>query len=315
MILVFGGGGGQLGRELSRAAHARAVSLHALSHAEADIADDAAIKVALACWRPELVVNAAAYTKVDLAESHPEDARRANEIGPAMLAAACAASGLPMLHVSTDYVFDGSKEGAYRESDPVCPISVYGRSKAAGEEAVRRALKHHVIVRTAWVYSEFGHNFLKTILRLAQTRDELRIVADQHGSPTSASELAEAILGAASAFLRDRTLAGTYHFTAAGVTTWHGLAGRIVEVAAPMTGRNPRVIPITTADYPTPAKRPANSRLDCRLFIEKFGFFPRHWTAGVDATTRVLAASSQQTEREKNENQKTENQKTANHVA
>src|SRR5208282_1972330 len=159
-----------------------------------DIADSVAVAAALSHWKPNLVVNAAAYTKVDLAESHVEDARRDNEVGPAVLASACAIAGVPMVHISTDYVFDGTKEGAYLESDPVCPINVYGRTKTAGEDAVRRMLKRHVIVRTAWVYSEFGHNFLKTVLRLVATRDELRIVADQHGSPTSARELAEVIL-------------------------------------------------------------------------------------------------------------------------
>jgi dTDP-4-dehydrorhamnose reductase len=308
VILVFGGNG-QLGRELSRAAGMRAVALHALSHSEADISDSAAVAGAIARHAPNVVVNAAAYTKVDLAETNIEEARQGNEIGPATVAAACAGAGIPMVHVSTDYVFDGSKEGAYLESDSVCPISAYGRSKAAGEDAVRRALSDHVILRTAWVYGEFGHNFLKTILRLAETRDELRIVADQHGSPTSAFELAEAILNVASALSRDRNLVGTYHFTAAGVTTWHGFASRIVEIAAPMTGRNPRVIPITTADYPTAAKRPANSRLDCRLSTEKFGFLPRHWTLSVDATTRILVAASRQTASQ------TENQKTEKHVA
>ena len=295
MILVFGGNG-QLGQELSRAAATRTVALHALSHAEADIADSAAVAVALAHWTPSLVVNAAAYTKVDLAETNVEEARQGNEIGPAVVAEACAGAGIPMIHISTDYVFDGTKPGAYRESDPVCPISVYGRTKAAGEDAVRRSHKHHVILRTAWIYSEFGHNFLKTILRLAATRDELRIVADQHGSPTSAGEFAEAVLNAGSAFLHDRTLAGTYHFTAAGSTTWHGFASRVVEAAARITGRNPQLIPTATADYPTAAKRPANSLLDCRLFVEKFGFRPRHWTVGVDATTRILAATAQKAE-------------------
>jgi dTDP-4-dehydrorhamnose reductase len=293
VILVFGGNG-QLGQELIRAAAARAIVLRALSRAEADIAAPAVVATALALWKPSLVINAAAYTKVDLAETELEEARHGNEIGPKVLAVACAAAGVPMVHISTDYVFDGNKDGAYLESDPVCPISAYGRSKAAGEDAVRQHLRDHVILRTAWVYSEFGHNFLKTVLRLAATRDELRIVSDQHGSPTSAAELAEALLNVAAAFGHDRTLAGTYHFTAAGDTTWHGFAGRVVAIAAPVTGRSPRVIPIGTADYPTAAKRPANSRLDCRLFVKKFGFLPRHWTAGADATTRTLVGSMQQ---------------------
>jgi dTDP-4-dehydrorhamnose reductase len=292
VILVFGGNG-QLGQEMIRAAAVRATVLRALSHAEADIADASAVATALALWKPSLVVNGAAYTKVDLAETEHEEARRGNEIGPGVLAAECAGAGVPMVHISTDYVFDGRKESAYSESDPVSPISVYGRSKAAGEDAVRRHLKHHIILRTAWLYSEFGHNFLKTVLRLAAARDELRIVSDQYGSPTSAGELAEAVLNVAAAFLHDRTLAGTFHFTATGVTTWHGFASRVIDVSAPVTGRNPRVVPIGTADYPTAARRPANSRLDCRLFVEKFGFLPRHWTAGVDATTRALIGSMQ----------------------
>lgn len=290
MIVVFGGNG-QLGQELTRAAALRGIFMHALSHAEADIADGAAVTSALAHWKPNLVVNAAAYTKVDLAETNVEDARRGNEIGPAIVAGACAAAGIPMVHISTDYVFDGAKEDAYLEADPVCPMNVYGRTKAAGEEAVRRALKNHVILRTAWVYSEFGQNFLKTILRLAGTRDELRIVADQHGSPTSAAEIAEAILHIAPLLLRDQSLSGTYHFTANGGTTWYGFASRVVATAAPLTGCNTLVIPISTADYPTPAKRPANSRLDCHLFTQTFGFLPRHWTEAVDATTRALIAS------------------------
>jgi dTDP-4-dehydrorhamnose reductase len=292
VILVFGANG-QLGQELTRLGATREIPMHALAHAEADIADSSAVAAALARWKPELVVNAAAYTKVDLAETNAEEARKANEIGPGVLAGACAAAGIPMVHVSTDYVFDGSKQEPYRETDPVCPISAYGRSKVAGEEAVSGMLKHHVILRTAWVYSEFGQNFLKTMLRLAETRNELRIVADQHGSPTSARQIADAILHLAPLLLRDQKLSGTYHFTAAGFTTWHGFASRVVEIAAPMTGRNPRVIPIQTADYPTPAKRPANSRLDCGLFVHTFGFTPRHWTENVDATTQTLLATTQ----------------------
>ena len=292
MILVFGGNG-QLGRELVNAAAERHMTLQALPRTEADIADAAAVAAAFKRWKPDLVVNAAAYTNVDGAESHDAEARRGNELGPAVLAAACAAADTPLVHISTDYVFDGSKDGAYRESDPVHPISAYGRSKAAGEDAVRRALDRHVILRTAWLYSQFGRNFLKTILQLAQTRDELRIVADQHGNPTSARELAEAILHIAPRVIAEPRLSGTYHFTADGATTWHGFADCIVAAAAPITGRKPQVTPIATADYPTPAKRPANSRLDCSLFVQTFGLTPRPWRDAVQATTQALVAAPQ----------------------
>jgi len=292
VILVFGGNG-QLGRELIRTAAERHVALQALTRADADIADAAAVAAAVKRSQPDLVVNAAAYTSVDGAESHDAEARRGNELGPGVLAAACAAAGIAMVHVSTDYVFDGNKDGAYRESDPIHPINAYGRSKAAGENAVRRALDRHVILRTAWLYSEFGRNFVKTVLRLAQTRDELRIVADQHGSPTSARALAEAILHIAPRVIAEPRLAGTYHFTANGATTWHGFAECIVATVAPITGRRPRVTPIATADYPTPAKRPANSRLDCSLFVQTFGLTPRPWREDVEATTRALVAAPQ----------------------
>ena len=272
----------------TRAAAARALALHALPRAEADIADGTAVAAALARWNPEIAINAAAYTRVDLAESNVAEARRANETGPAVLAEACAAAGVPLVHVSTDYVFDGGKQGAYVEADAVRPLNAYGRTKAEGEDAVRRALPHHVILRTAWLYSEFGENFLNTILRLAKTREELRVVADQCGSPTSAREIAATILFITPLLVRDTNLSGTYHFTAGGLTTWHGFASRIVATAAPLTGRHPHVTPIRTSEYPTAAKRPANSQLDCRLFVQTFGLTPRHWTEGVDATTRML---------------------------
>ena len=299
MIVVFGGNG-QLGRELARAGRQRALPMETLSHVEVDIASSSAVASALSRIEPTLVVNAAAYTKVDLAETNIEAAVQANEFGPAVLARACADARLPLVHISTDYVFDGTKDGAYLESFSVCPINTYGQTKAAGEQGVRGYLKRHVIVRTAWLYSGFGHNFLKTILRLAAERDELRIVADQRGTPTSARELAEAILRIAPR-LASQELAGndqawgTYHFTAGGVTTWHGFAARIVSAQAVITGRNPRVTAITTADYPLPARRPPNSELDCRMFASVFGFSGRHWTEGVDITTNALVASSQRT--------------------
>jgi len=287
VILVFGNG--QLGQELTRASAARAMPLVALSHGQADISDPAAVRDALKKHSPALVVNAASYTKVDLAETETELARLANEVGPAVLGTACAASGVPLIHVSTDYVFDGTKPTPYVEDDPIAPINAYGRSKAAGERAVRASAPRHVILRTSWVYGEFGQNFLKTMLRLAATRDELRVVADQRGSPTSTRDLADAILRIAPRLLGGDEVWGTYHFAGAGVTTWHGFATRIVAAQAPVTGHAPRVTAITTADFPTAARRPLNSALDCSLFQRVFGFAGRPWTEETDAIARAVA--------------------------
>ena len=291
MILVFGGNG-QLGQELTRASAARATPLVGLCHAEADIADHGAVSSAINRHGPSLVVNAAAYTKVDLAETEIEVVRQANEVGPAAIADACAAAGVPLIHISTDYVFDGSKRGPYVEGDPIAPINNYGRSKAAGERAVREKTSLHVIIRTSWVYGEFGQNFLKTMLRLAATRDELRVVADQRGCPTSTSDLAGAILRIAPQLLGGGKIWGTYHFVGAGVTTWHEFASRIVAAQAPLTGRAPRVTAITTAEFPTPARRPANSELDCSLFERVFGFRGRPWTEETDRITRALTSAA-----------------------
>jgi dTDP-4-dehydrorhamnose reductase len=290
VILVFGGNG-QLGQELTRAGTASATPLVALSHAQADIADPAAVGDAIKRHDPSLVVNAASYTKVDLAETEIEANRRANEIGPAILAAACATAGVPLIHISTDYVFDGTKQGPYVEGDPVAPINSYGRSKAAGERAVRASTPLHLILRTSWIYGEFGQNFLKTILRLAATRDELRVVADQRGCPTSTPDLARAILALAPQLLGGDKIWGTYHFAGSGVTTWHEFASRIVAAQAPLTGRAPRVTAITTAEFPTPARRPANSELDSGLFHRVFGFRGRPWTEEADAITRALVGA------------------------
>jgi dTDP-4-dehydrorhamnose reductase len=290
VILLFGANG-QLGQELARAAAARGVALVALSRAEADIADAAAVRGALGAHQPRLVINAAAYTKVDLAETEVEAARQGNEIGPAVLAQACAEASLPLVHISTDYVFDGTEPGPYVETDVVAPTGSYGRSKTAGEAAVRAANPRHIILRTAWVYGEFGNNFLKTMLRLAATRDELRVVADQRGCPTSTADLAAALLAIAPRLIAGEDVWGTYHFAGAGVTTWHGFASRIVAAQAPLTGRAPRVTPITTADYPTPARRPANSALDCEKFARVFGLRARPWEDETDRITRALVAA------------------------
>jgi dTDP-4-dehydrorhamnose reductase len=294
MILVFGSGG-QLGQELVGVARASGVPLAALTRAQADISDLAQVERALAEIRPSIVLNASAYTKVDRAEAEEEEAFQANAMGPEILARVCAAANLPLIHVSTDYVFDGTQSGAYRESDPVAPLGVYGRSKLAGEEAIRRHLPQHVIVRTSWVYGIHGANFLKTILRLAGERDELRIVGDQNGCPTSTVDLAQALLAVAQALGEGRAGPGTYHLAGTGVTTWHGFAARIVEAQRPFTGRSPSVVPIRTEEYPTPATRPANSELDSSLFGRTFGFTARPWETAVDTTVAQLLSRGQTT--------------------
>ncbi|MGF9759442.1 dTDP-4-dehydrorhamnose reductase [Microvirga sp. 0TCS3.31] len=291
MILVFGSGG-QLGQELIGLARGGNVPLSGLTRAQADIADPAQVERALAEIRPRVVLNAGAYTKVDRAETDEVAAFEANATGPEVLAKACAAANLPLIHVSTDYVFDGSKTGAYRESDPVAPLGVYGRSKLAGEDAIRHHLPQHVIVRTSWVYGVYGANFLKTILRLAGEREELRIVADQRGCPTATADLATGLLAVARALGEGRAVSGTYHFAGTGVTTWHGFAARIVAAQTSFTGRAPAVVAIRTEEYPTPAERPANSELDSSLFSRTFGYTARAWHDAADATVAQLMSQN-----------------------
>jgi dTDP-4-dehydrorhamnose reductase len=292
LIVVFGAGG-QLARELEAMAGRQGVPLSGVSEGETDIADPAAVARAFADHRPTLVVNAAAYTAVDRAESEPDAAMRANAEGPAVLAAASAQAGVPMVQISTDFVFDGEKREPYREDDPVAPLNVYGRSKAMGEAEVRRACPEHLIIRTAWLFSEYGGNFLATILKLARERDTLNIVADQHGSPTATDDLAGAILAAAAAVAGGATPWGTYHFAGSGSTTWHGLAAHIVDVQAPFTGRRPKVNAVTTADYPTPARRPKNAVLDSDKFAGTFGVRATAWPAAIERTiARIFAVEA-----------------------
>jgi dTDP-4-dehydrorhamnose reductase len=286
VILVFGSGG-QLGQELARMAAPREIALTALTHAQTDVSNRSAVAAALTEYRPSLVVNAAAYTKVDRAETETCAALRGNARGPAVLASACAGAEVPLVHISTDYVFDGTQARAYLESDPINPINAYGHSKAVGEAAVRRHQPRHVILRTSWLYGEFGQNFLKTIVRLAQEREELRVVTDQRGSPTSTRDLADAILRMVPRLAAGEEVWDTYHFTGSGVTTWHGFASCIVAAQAPLTGRKPTVSAITTAEFPTQARRPAHCELDCSRFERTFGFRARPWA---EETTEITQA-------------------------
>ena len=288
MKLLVLGAGGQVGRELCRREWPAGYRLAAFDRGDIDITREDSIAAAMQRERPDMVINAAAYTAVDRAETEPDAAWAANCTGPGQLAAACREAAVPLIHISTDYVFDGSKARPYREDDPVNPLGVYGRSKEAGDRAVREALPEHVILRTAWVYSAHGHNFVKTMLRLAGERPVLRVVADQTGSPTSAAEIAAAIATVVRRLAAGEGRWGTYHFTGGGAVTWHGFAEAIFELAAPWRGPPPRVEPISTADYPTPARRPANSVLDCRRIGEAFGITPRPWREALADVIREL---------------------------
>lgn len=288
MKLLVLGAGGQVGRELCRLVWPAGVALAAFDRAGLDITRREAVFAAVARERPDLVINAAAYTAVDRAETERDAAWAGNCIGPANLAAACHDARVPLVHISTDYVFDGSKSGPYREDDPVAPLGVYGASKEAGERAVREELARHVILRTAWVYSAHGSNFVKTMLRLGAERPVLRVVADQTGSPTSAADIAAAIRSIVQQVAAGNTSWGTYHFTGGGAVTWHGFAEVIFQLAAQWRGPQPLVEAITTAEYPTPARRPANSVLDCTRIGAAFGIVPRPWRAALAEVIREL---------------------------
>ena len=287
-VLLFGGNG-QVGHELRR-------SLRALGDvvvttrsgqlpegARCEVADfDCPDSLAALVQRvaPAIVVNAAAYTAVDKAEDDVDAAFRTNAEAPGVLARACALRDIPFVHYSTDYVFDGQGSRPYREDDPTAPLGVYGASKLAGEDAVRSVGGRHLILRTAWVYGRHGHNFMKTMLRLGADRDELRVVADQVGTPTPAALIADVtaeLLG-----LRDAP-SGTFHLTPRGETSWHGFAEAVFEeaLARGLISRAPKVIPIATSDYPTRARRPGYSRLDIGRLEQVLGHVLPEWRAGL----------------------------------
>ena len=290
MRILITGRDGQVGHELGRVAWPAASTVHLLGRTDGDLTDAASLRRILAALRPDLVINAAAYTAVDRAETEPEQAFAVNRDGPAALAAACHAQGAALIHLSTDYVFDGTRPTPYREDDKVAPLGVYGASKEAGETAVRTEVPRHVILRTSWVFGAHGTNFVKTMLRLAATRPELRVVADQHGCPTPAADIASAVATIAAAIGAGRGVWGTFHFCGAGPTTWHGFARAIVDRARPGPDGRPRVLPIATAEYPTPARRPVNSVLDCTRIGQAYGVVPPSWHGGLEEMLAALGA-------------------------
>jgi len=293
MRVLIVGRGGQVATEL-RALLPDAV---ALEPPDLDIANAASVGSAITAYRPDIVVNAAAYTAVDRAEAEPALAHAINADGPAFLGAATAAAGIPVVHLSTDYVFDGTKGAPYTEADPTNPLGVYGASKLAGEQRLQAANARAITLRTAWVCSAHGANFLKTMLRLAAERPVLRVVADQHGAPTFAADLARAIVS-----LLPRLVAapagdpcfGVFHFTGTPHTTWHGFATVIMAEVAARGHAAPSVEEITTADHPTPARRPADGRLDCGRAERMLGLEAPDWRPALaDCLDRLLPIRQQ----------------------
>lgn len=295
MKVLVTGAEGQLAKSLIEAAAGSGVRLAAFGRPQIDVTIEESIAQRVREIGPDVVINAAAYTAVDKAESDVEAAFAVNAMGAGNVARVAARAGLPVIHISTDYVFDGRKDGVYLETDATGPLNVYGRSKLAGELVVAASNTRHLIVRTSWVHSPFGNNFVKTMLRLAETRHRISVVDDQHGSPSYSLHLADAILDMGRQVLErgepeDRW--GLYHMCGAGETTWCGLAREVFAVWGAHGGRCASVDPIPTSSYPTPARRPANSRFSCGRLQRAFGLELPEWTAGVAACVGRLAAGT-----------------------
>jgi dTDP-4-dehydrorhamnose reductase len=292
MNILIAGINGQLGQELQRTL-AGAGHITGCGRDTLDLAQPDTIRRVMRSVKPDLVVNAGAYTAVDKAESEPELATAINATGPGILAESAQKLGATLIHISTDYVFDGIISRPYLETDPTNPLGVYGKSKLAGEEAIRAVGGHYIILRTAWVYGALGKsNFVKTMLRLGAERLEIRVVTDQVGSPTWTGDLAGAIGQLISRMSPE--IAGTYHYTNSGVASWYDFAVAIFEEARPLGFplKVERVIPIGTAEYPTPARRPAYSVLSCAKITAVLGTYPPHWRSGLRKMLAALKAIS-----------------------
>ncbi len=286
MKILLLGKNGQVGWELQRALAPLGELVALDRHEGADLANTEALTATVRAQAPQIIVNAAAYTAVDKAESEPELARQINTLAPARLALEAKALGALLLHYSTDYVFDGSGSEARAEDAPTAPLSVYGRTKLDGEQAIRASGCQHLILRTSWVYAARGGNFAKTMLRLAAEREQLKVIADQIGAPTGADLLADLSAHMIRATRAQPALAGSYHAVASGETSWHAYAQYVIEFARargkPIKVAPDQVLAIPTSDYPTPAKRPLNSRLANAKLQQRFGLVLPHWQQGVE---------------------------------
>ncbi len=280
MKVLITGAGGMTGSELVRQATERSWDVVALGRADLDITDADAVEGVIGHARPDVIINAAAYTAVDAAEQDVESAMAVNAAGAQNIARTAKVNGSQILHISTDYVFDGESDEPYQPDDRPAPINVYGESKLAGEIAVKDACPEHVIVRTSWVYSHEGKNFLRTMLRAGEQKSEIKVVNDQRGCPTSTEDLASALLCAANLMMKSY-VTGTYHFCNAGATTWFEFAKAIFDARESPA---PTLLPIPTREYPTPAKRPRSSVLDTSSFQIAFGVEPRPWREALKDT-------------------------------
>jgi dTDP-4-dehydrorhamnose reductase len=286
--ILLTGSNGQIGRELRRTLLPLGI-VTALDHANLDLTDQDALRKVIRELRPSLIVNAAAYTAVDRAESEPDLAMAVNGFAPGIMAEEARKLNAVLVHYSTDYVFDGTKPTAYIETDIPNPLSVYGKTKLVGEQAIHAVDAAHYILRTSWIYASEGSNFVNTILRLAQENSELRIVNDQTGAPTWARAIAEMTAQMLALNMGNAThpCYGLYHLTATGSVTWFGFAQEILEAARKTKGFTaPKLIPITTSEYPLPARRPVNSQLDTSLWTKIFGITPASWQKMLEQYTR-----------------------------
>ena len=284
--LIFGSTG-QVAIELARRCPAGVNAVH-LGRAQADLTDPAACAAAILDHAPTVVINAAAYTAVDRAETDLATAMVVNGDSPAAMAGACARLGIPLLHISTDYVFDGSGTVAWQPDDPTGPLGAYGQTKLAGEAGIRAKGCAHTILRTSWVFSAHGANFVKTMLRLSETRDRLNVVADQVGGPTPAADIAAALWQMAQAYADGRGVDGTYHFAGGPDVSWADFARAIFAAS----DRDTLVADIPTSAYPTPAKRPGNSRMDCTALQTAYGISRPDWRVGLNAVLQDLEAKA-----------------------
>ena len=295
MRLAVTGRAGQVTTALQEYAPVAGIDVVAVGRPELDLAEAHSVWTALSAARPDVIVSAAAYTAVDKAERDAAAAQAINADGARLVAEAAARLGVPVIHLSTDYVYDGTKPTPYVESDPVGPTSVYGRSKLMGEAAIAETGADHVILRTAWVYSPFGNNFLKTMLRLAGDRDEVRVVSDQHGNPTSALDIAAGIVAVARNLVdqpQNAELRGVFHMAGSGEGSWADFATAIFATSLARGGPSARVVRIGTQDYPTPARRPANSRLSSAKLAERHGVVMPDWVSSTDRVVARLVGQS-----------------------